>query len=206
MIDDLIVEFDKGLKVLFTKPTGSRPRPDLHIKETELTPDEKKRTIELMRVNHTGEVCAQALYSGQLLFNSHGKGAESLKKASKEEIDHLDWCNSRIHELGGKTSLLNPLWYTGSFLIGSFASALGERYNLGFVAETERQVAQHLTGHLKKISKKDLKTNKILEVMADDEEQHAIKAKELGGAELPRQVKKAMSLTSKMMTTLSAKI
>lgn len=206
MIDDLIVEFDKGLKVLYTKPKGSRPRPDLHIKETELTPDEKKRTIELMRVNHTGEVCAQALYSGQLLFNSHGKGAESLKKASKEEIDHLDWCNSRIHELGGKTSLLNPLWYTGSFLIGSFASALGERYNLGFVAETERQVAQHLTGHLKKISKKDLKTNKILEVMADDEEQHAIKAKELGGAELPRQVKKAMSLTSKIMTTLSAKI
>lgn len=206
MIDDLIVEFDKGLKVLFTKPKGSRPRPDLHIKETELTPDEKKRTIELMRVNHTGEVCAQALYSGQLLFNSHGKGAESLKKASKEEIDHLDWCNSRIHELGGKTSLLNPLWYTGSFLIGSFASALGERYNLGFVAETERQVAQHLTGHLKKISKKDLKTNKILEVMADDEEQHAIKAKELGGVDLPPQVIKAMSLTSKVMTTLSAKI
>ena len=206
MIDDLIVEFDKGLKVLFTKPKGSRPRPDLHIKETELTPDEKKRTIELMRVNHTGEVCAQALYSGQLLFNSHGEGAESLKKASKEEIDHLDWCNSRIYELGGKTSLLNPLWYMGSFLIGSFASTLGEKYNLGFLAETERQVAQHLTGHLKKISKKDLKTNKILEVMADDEEQHAIKAKELGGAELPRQVKNAMSLTSKMMITLSAKI
>ena len=206
MIDDLIVEFDKGLKVLFTKPTGSRPRPDLHIKETELTPDEKKRTIELMRVNHAGEVCAQALYSGQLLFNSHGEGAESLKKASKEEIDHLDWCNSRIYELGGKTSLLNPLWYMGSFLIGSFASTLGEKYNLGFLAETERQVAQHLTGHLKKISKKDLKTNKILEVMADDEEQHAIKAKELGGAELPRQVKNAMSLTSKMMITLSAKI
>jgi len=206
MIDDLIVEFDRGLKVLFTKPKGSRPRPDSHIKEAELTPDEKKRTIELMRVNHAGEVCAQALYSGQLLFNSHGEGAESLKKASKEEIDHLDWCNSRIHELGGKSSLLNPLWYTGSFLIGSFASALGEKYNLGFLAETERQVAQHLTGHLKKISKKDLKTNKILEVMADDEEQHAIKAKELGGVELPRQVKKAMSLTSKMMTTLSAKI
>ncbi len=206
MIDDLIVEFDKGLKVLFTKPKGSRPRPDLHIKETELTKDEKKRTIELMRVNHTGEVCAQALYSGQLLFNSHGEGAESLKKASKEEIDHLDWCNSRINELGGKTSLLNPLWYMGSFLIGSFASTLGEKYNLGFLAETERQVAQHLTGHLKKISKKDLKTNKILEVMADDEEQHAIKAKELGGAELPRQVKNAMSLTSKMMITLSAKI
>jgi ubiquinone biosynthesis monooxygenase Coq7 len=159
-----------------------------------------------MRVNHTGEVCAQALYSGQLLFNSHGEGAESLKKASKEEIDHLDWCNSRIYELGGKTSLLNPLWYMGSFLIGSFASTLGEKYNLGFLAETERQVAQHLTGHLKKISKKDLKTNKILEVMADDEEQHAIKAKELGGAELPRQVKNAMSLTSKMMITLSAKI
>ncbi|MFM7482422.1 MAG: 2-polyprenyl-3-methyl-6-methoxy-1,4-benzoquinone monooxygenase [Candidatus Methylopumilus sp.] len=206
MINDLIVEFDKGLKVLFSKPKASRPRPDIHIKETELTPDEKKRTIELMRVNHTGEVCAQALYSGQLLFNSHGEGAESLKKASKEEIDHLDWCNSRIQELGGKTSLLNPLWYTGSFLIGSFASALGEKYNLGFLAETERQVAQHLTGHLKKISKKDLKTNKILEVMADDEEQHAIKAKELGGAELPRQVKNAMSLISKMMTILSAKI
>ena len=206
MIDQLIIEFDKGLKVLFAKPKGSRPRPDLNVKENELTLEEKKRTIELMRVNHTGEVCAQALYSGQLLFNSHGEGAESLKKAAKEEIDHLDWCNSRILELGGKTSFLNPIWYTGSFLIGSFASALGEKYNLGFLAETERQVTKHLTGHLNKISKKDLKTNKILEVMADDEEQHAIKAKELGGAELPRQVKKAMSLTSKMMTTLSAKI
>jgi len=140
MIDDLIIEFDKGLKVLFAKPKGSRPRPDLHIKDAELTPDEKRRTIELMRVNHTGEVCAQALYSGQLLFNPRGEGAESLKKASKEEIDHLDWCNSRINELGGKTSLLNPIWYTGSLLIGSFASALGEKYNLGFLAETERQV------------------------------------------------------------------
>jgi len=206
MIDQLIIEFDKGLKVLFAKTKSSRPRPDLKVKETELTLEEKKRTIELMRVNHTGEVCAQALYSGQLLFNSHGEGAESLKKAAMEEIDHLDWCNSRIHELGGKTSLLNPIWYTGSFLIGSFASALGEKYNLGFLAETERQVTKHLTGHLTKISKKDLKTNKILEVMADDEEQHAIKAKELGGVDLPPQVIKAMSLTSKVMTTLSAKI
>jgi len=206
MIDDLIIEFDKGLKVLFSKPKGLRQRPDLHIEDNELTPDEKKRTIELMRVNHAGEVCAQALYSGQLLFNPHGEGAESLKKASREEIDHLDWCNTRIHELGGKTSLLNPIWYTGSFLMGSFASMLGEKYNLGFLAETEHQVTQHLTSHLNKISKKDLKTNKILEVMTNDEEQHATKAKELGGVELPHQVKKAMSLTSKVMTTLSAKI
>ncbi len=206
MIDDLIIEFDKGLKVLFSKPKGLRQRPDLHIEDNELTPDEKKCTIELMRVNHAGEVCAQALYSGQLLFNPHGEGAESLKKASKEEIDHLDWCNTRIHELGGETSLLNPIWYAGSFLMGSFASMLGEKYNLGFLAETEHQVTQHLTSHLNKISKKDLKTNKILEVMANDEEQHATKAKELGGIELPHQVKKAMSLTSKVMTTLSAKI
>jgi len=206
MIDDLIIEFDKGLKVLFSKPKGLRQRPDLHIEDNELTPDEKKCTIELMRINHAGEVCAQALYSGQLLFNPHGEGAESLKKASKEEIDHLDWCNTRIHELGGKTSLLNPIWYVGSFLMGSFASMLGEKYNLGFLAETEHQVTQHLTSHLNKISKKDLKTNKILEVMANDEEQHATKAKELGGIELPHQVKKAMSLTSKVMTTLSAKI
>jgi len=206
MIDDLIIELDKGLKVLFSKPKGLRQRPDLHIEDNELTPDEKKCTIELMRVNHAGEVCAQALYSGQLLFNPHGEGAESLKKASKEEIDHLDWCNTRIHELGGKTSLLNPIWYVGSFLMGSFASMLGEKYNLGFLAETEHQVTQHLTSHLNKISKKDLKTNKILEVMANDEEQHATKAKELGGIELPHQVKKAMSLTSKVMTTLSAKI
>ena len=206
MIDDLIIEFDKGLKVLFSKPKGLRQRPDLHIEDNELTPDEKKCTIELMRVNHAGEVCAQALYSGQLLFNPHGEGAESLKKASKEEIDHLDWCNTRIHELGGKTSLLNPIWYAGSFLMGSFASMLGEKYNLGFLAETEHQVTQHLTSHLNKISKKYLKTNKILEVMANDEEQHATKAKELGGIELPHQVKKAMSLTSKVMTTLSAKI
>ncbi len=206
MIDDLIIEFDKGLKVLFSKPKGLRQRPDLHIEDNELTPDEKKCTIELMRVNHAGEVCAQALYSGQLLFNPHGEGVESLKKASKEEIDHLDWCNTRIHELGGETSLLNPIWYAGSFLMGSFASMLGEKYNLGFLAETEHQVTQHLTSHLNKISKKDLKTNKILEVMANDEEQHATKAKELGGIELPHQVKKAMSLTSKVMTTLSAKI
>ncbi|MSQ80265.1 MAG: 2-polyprenyl-3-methyl-6-methoxy-1,4-benzoquinone monooxygenase [Candidatus Methylopumilus sp.] len=206
MIDDLIIEFDKGLKVLFAKPKGLRPRPDLHIEDAELTLDEKKLAIELMRVNHTGEVCAQALYSGQLLFNPNGEGTESLKKSSLEEIDHLDWCNSRINELGGKTSLLNPIWYTGSFLIGSLASALGEKYNLAFLAETEHQVTKHLTSHLNKISKKDLKTNKILEVMADDEDRHAKKAKELGGIELPDGIKKSMSFTSKIMTTFSAKI
>lgn len=206
MIDDFIIEFDKSLKVLFAKPKSSRPRPDSHIEDTELTQNEKNCTIELMRVNQTGEVCSQALYSGQLFFHRHSEGTESLKKASKEEIDHLNWCNSRIHELGGKTSLLNPVWYVGSFLMGAFASALGEKYNLGFLAETEHQVTQHLKDHLSKISKKDLKTSKILEVMAADEEKHAINAKELGGVELPHQVKKLMSLMSKVMTKLSAKI
>ena len=159
-----------------------------------------------MRVNHSGEICAQALYRGQLLFNEDKKIEKSLQKAAGEEIDHLAWCEERIGELNGKTSLLNPILYIGSIGIGGIASIIDKKYNLGFLAETEKQVSSHLDKHLTKLSKNDVKTKKILEQMKFDEQQHEIAAKELGAAELPKPIKKAMGITSKIMTTLTYKI
>ena len=159
-----------------------------------------------MRVNHSGEICAQALYRGQLLFNNDKLIEKSLQKAAREEIDHLAWCEERIAELSGKTSLLNPILYIGSIGIGGIASIIDKKYNLGFLAETEKQVSSHLDKHLVKLSKYDVKTKKILEQMKFDEHQHEISAKELGAAELPTAVKKVMTSTSKIMTTLTYKL
>ena len=159
-----------------------------------------------MRVNHSGEICAQALYRGQLLFNKDKLIEKNLQKAASEEIDHLAWCEERIDELSGKTSLLNPILYIGSIGIGGIASIIDKKYNLGFLAETEKQVSSHLDKHLVKLSKYDVKTKKILEQMKFDEHQHEISAKELGAAELPKPIKKIMGITSKIMTTLTYKI
>ena len=159
-----------------------------------------------MRVNHSGEICAQALYRGQLLFNKDKVIEKSLQKAASEEIDHLAWCEERIDELSGKTSLLNPILYLGSIGIGGIASIIDKKYNLGFLAETEKQVSSHLDKHLDELSKYDVKTKKILEQMRLDEYQHEISAKELGATELPKPIKKVMGITSKIMTTLTYKI
>ena len=207
VIDKFIDEIEFGLKILFSPSSSTRPRPDKKIlNKQDLNSGTKKEHAQLMRVNHSGEICAQALYRGQLLFNKDKLIEKNLQKAASEEIDHLAWCEERIDELSGKTSLLNPILYIGSIGIGGIASIIDKKYNLGFLAETEKQVSSHLDKHLVKLSKYDVKTKKILEQMKFDEHQHEISAKELGAAELPKPIKKVMGITSKIMTTLTYKI
>lgn len=156
-----------------------------------------------MRINHVGEICAQALYSGQAFVSNNPRVVNALKQAAIEETDHLAWCEARIQELGGRKSLLNPLWYVGSFGLGTVAGLLGERWNLGFLAETEKQVEAHLDSHLGKLAPEDTKTRCIIEQMKIDERQHADLAQDLGAAELPAVAQYGMKLTSKLMTNTS---
>ncbi len=153
-----------------------------------------------MRINHTGEVCAQALYQGQALTAHQESTRRSMARAAAEENDHLDWCESRVEELGGRLSLLNPFWYAGSFMLGAAAGIAGDRWSLGFVAETEKQVEGHLDEHLAQIAPEDEKTRSILEQMKEDEIRHGETAKNQGGADLPSPIKQLMRLTSKLMT------
>jgi ubiquinone biosynthesis monooxygenase Coq7 len=159
-----------------------------------------------MRVNHVGEVCAQALYEGQALAARESGTRASLERAAEEERDHLAWCAQRIRELEGRPSLLNPLWYAGSFALGLTAGALGDRWNLAFLAETERQVEEHLAGHLDVLDPDDLRTRELVAAMQADEARHRETALRLGAAELPRPVKLAMRLASKLMTTVSYRV
>jgi len=154
-----------------------------------------------MRVNHTGEVCAQGLYRGQLFFNKNPNIKSELEKAAREEIDHLVWCEERINELGGKTSLLNPLFYFGSFIVGSMASIVDDKYNLGFLSETEKQVSAHLESHLNEINQEDKKTLTIIETMKKEEELHQASAINLGAKKLPKIIQTIMKKTAKLMTT-----
>ena len=207
MIDTLLSELDKALKILTTKPVPRRTRPDKTIKEDNaLNQKERVLSARLMRVNHTGEVCAQGLYQGQLFFNKNSLIKSELEAAAQEEIDHLSWCESRIEELEGKKSKLNPIFYFGSFAMGSIASIIDEKYNLGFLEETEKQVTNHLSTHLIKIPKKDVKTKKILEKIQEDEKKHQASAKKMGAAELPKPLKKLMKITSKIMTISTYRI
>lgn len=201
MLDKLIIEFDKGLKTLTASAHSVRPHPDENVQETELSAEEKRHALGLMRVNHCGEVCAQALYNGQSLTAKNPQIVDALQQASKEETEHLAWCEKRIHELGGHTSLLNPIWYAGSFTLGAIAGAIGDKWNLGFLAETEHQVGAHLEKHLHELPVSDEKSRAILEQMKTDEAQHADTAIGLGGAELPAPIKAAMKQMSKVMTS-----
>jgi ubiquinone biosynthesis monooxygenase Coq7 len=201
MLDKLIIEFDKGLKTLTASAHSVRPHPDENVQETELSAEEKRHALGLMRVNHCGEVCAQALYNGQSLTAKNPQIVDALQQASKEETEHLAWCEKRIHALGGHTSLLNPLWYAGSFTLGAIAGAIGDKWNLGFLAETEHQVGAHLEKHLHELPASDEKSRAILEQMKTDEAQHADTAIGLGGAELPAPIKAAMKQMSKVMTS-----
>lgn len=201
MLDKLIIEFDKGLKTLTASAHSVRPHPDKNVQETELSAEEKRHALGLMRVNHCGEVCAQALYNGQSLTAKNPQIVGALQQASKEETEHLAWCEKRIHALGGHTSFLNPLWYAGSFTLGAIAGAIGDKWNLGFLAETEHQVGAHLEKHLHELPASDEKSRAILEQMKTDEAQHADTAIGLGGAELPAPIKAAMKQMSKVMTS-----
>lgn len=202
-LDTLIIEFDTGLRTLFAKPRSIRAHPDAGIAETDLSESQKNQARALMRVNHTGEVCAQALYSGQALTAHRPETTAALKQAAIEETEHLAWCDSRITELGGRTSLLNPLFYAGSFTMGVIAGVLGDKWNLGFLAETEKQVGEHLADHLDKLPQSDQKTRKIIEQMQLDEAKHASEAKQHGANELPAPAKLLMKNISKLMTTSS---
>ena len=207
MLDSIINEFDRALKVLTVSAPPQRPRPDSSIKTFyTLSTKEREEHSKYMRVNHSGEVCAQGLYRGQLFFNKNKDIHKQLEEAASEELDHLAWCQSRIKELNGHTSHLNPFLYFGSFAIGSVASIVDEKYNLGFLSETEKQVSSHLESHLSKISSKDIRTIAIIKKMKDDEEKHEASAKEMGGKELPEFIQKIMKLTSKFMTASTFKI
>lgn len=199
-IDKFIIGFDNALRTLLTPAQTLRPVPGTGLPEVELTDAEKNETIALMRVNHVGEICAQALYQGQALTARDAEVQQALTHAAREETEHLAWTERRIAELGGRKSLLNPLWYGGSFAIGAFAGMLGDKWNLGFLAETERQVETHLAGHLQRLPQHDGKSRAIVAQMQVDEAGHATTAMSYGGAELPAPVKLAMQLGSRVMT------
>ena len=199
-IDKFIIGFDNALRTLLTPAQTLRPVPGTGLPEVELTDAEKNETTALMRINHVGEICAQALYQGQALTARDAEVQQALTQAAREETEHLAWTERRIAELGGRKSLLNPLWYGGSFAIGAIAGMLGDKWNLGFLAETERQVEVHLAGHLQRLPQHDGKSRAIVAQMQVDEAGHATTAMSYGGAELPTPVKLAMQLGSKVMT------
>ena len=206
-IDLLITQMDQGLRTVFGKPDiTERTDPAKSVEEGELTDAEKKHSAALMRVNHAGEIAAQALYQGQALTARDDRIKQQMQRSAQEEYDHLDWCEKRVKALGSHTSYLNPLWYTGSLAIGALAGAIGDKWSLGFVVETENQVGQHLAGHLKQLPQNDHKSRAVLEQMDVDEAQHADKAKSAGAAELPLPIKGLMKLTSKVMTKTAYKI
>ena len=202
-IDRYITGFDVGLRTLFGVHPAGRPSPGNDVPEADLDKAERRHAAALMRVNHCGEVCAQALYQGQSLASENPALRDALGKAAREEADHLAWCEARIAELGGRVSVLNPLWYAGSLAIGFVAGRLGDEWNLGFLAETEHQVEHHLEGHLERLSEKDARTRAIVEAMKHDEAGHADTARRLGARELPEPAKSAMRLTARVMTTAS---
>jgi 3-demethoxyubiquinol 3-hydroxylase len=200
MIDALIVEFDKALRTVFAQARTLRPIPGQDVPEALMSAQERAHVAGLMRINHCGEICAQALYQGQALMSKDEGIKAALRKASWEETEHLAWTESRLADLGSRKSLLNPLWYAGSFGIGVVAGGLGDRWNLGFLAETERQVEAHLTDHLNQLPPQDEKSRHILHQMKTDEIAHAQLALRLGGRELPAPIKMAMKISSKVMT------
>lgn len=199
-LDDLIVAFDKGLRTVFAPAQSSRETPGDALVEADLTETQRRLSASLMRVNHTGEICAQALYQGQALTARNPRAQAALEQAAREETEHLAWTEHRIDELGGRKSLLNPLFYAGSFALGAAAGLIGDRWNLGFLAETERQVVTHLEGHLQRLPEEDAKSRAIVAQMKNDEARHATSAVEHGAAELPQPAKAAMRLSSKVMT------
>jgi ubiquinone biosynthesis monooxygenase Coq7 len=202
-VDSLIVEFDRALRTVAAEPRSRRASPGDDVADAPLDESLRRRAAALMRVNHCGEVCAQALYQGQALASGDPGIKAALGRAASEEVDHLAWSAQRIHELGGRTSLLNPLWYAGALALGFAAGRLGDRWNLGFLAETERQVEDHLQGHLERLGERDAKTRAVIEVMQREEAEHRRTAEALGARELPRPVKRGMRWAAKAMTTAS---
>ncbi len=200
MIDDLILGFDRALRTLSGVAASGRASPAAGMPEFDLTPDERRHAAGLMRVNHTGEVCAQALYQAQALITRDGAIRRRLAHAAREEEEHLAWTQQRLAELGGRPSLGNPLWYVGSFAIGLAAGITGDRTNLGFVVETERQVEEHLSGHMDRLPVGDVRSRAIVAAMRDDEMRHGAAARDAGAAELPWVARALMRGAARLMT------
>ena len=206
LLDRAILGFDRALRTVAAVHAARRPSPADAVPEADLDARQREHAAALMRVNHVGEVCAQALYQGQALTARNDAVRVSLEEAAQEEEDHLAWSADRIRELGGRVSLLNPLWYGGALAMGMAAGALGDRWNLAFLAETERQVEEHLTGHLEALPPNDRRTRAVVEAMRADEARHRASAVALGAAELPEPVRRAMRLASKVMTTVAYRV
>ena len=204
--DQAISAFDAALRTVAGVHRAARPTPGQGLPEADLDAASRAHAAALMRVNHVGEVCAQALYQGQSLTAREPANRQALEHAALEEQDHLAWSAQRIGELGGRTSLLNPLWYAGAFAMGAAAGALGDRWNLAFLAETERQVEEHLTGHLERLAPADRKTREVVAAMRDDEARHRDTAIALGAAELPESVRLGMRAMARIMTTVAHRI
>lgn len=203
MLDTLVSEFDKALRAVFATAPTRRPMPGADLPEADMSDAEKRHVAALMRVNHCGEICAQALYQGQALSSRDPAVRRELEQAAWEETEHLNWTERRIAELGGRKSILNPLWYAGSLAIGVVAGKCGDTWSLGFLAETERQVEGHLENHKARLPVQDRKSWEVLEQMKADEMRHAETANHYGARELPAPVRLAMKLSSKLMTRLS---
>jgi len=199
-IDRLIIGLDRALRTLCGPAVSLRPVPGGNLPNPELSTGEKRHAAALMRVNHSGEVCAQALYQGQALTARDVAARTTLEHAAAEETEHLAWTAQRIDELGGRVSVLNPFFYAGSFAIGAISGLLGDKWNMGFLAETERQVEGHLDGHLEQLPVQDEKSRAIVTQMKEDEARHANTALAHGAAELPEPVKQAMRISSRLMT------
>lgn len=200
-MDSLLGAADSALRTLFAHARPVRPRPATPDSEMALTLEEKRTAASLMRVNHVGEICAQALYTAQAASTRDPALRSHLERAAREETDHLAWTRTRLEELGARPSLLNPLWYAGAFGLGLLAGRLGDRVSLGFVMETERQVEAHLASHLDRLPASDHASRAIVAQMTEDEAAHASQAAAAGGAELPAAAKGLMRAAAKVMTT-----
>jgi ubiquinone biosynthesis monooxygenase Coq7 len=205
-MDTLLATADAALRTLFATPRAAQPCPTLPIEATELTAAEKAQAGALMRVNHVGEVCAQALYTAQAFATKNETLRAHFIRASTEETDHLAWTEQRLNELGERKSLLNPLWYAGAFGLGLLAGRLGDRVSLGFVVETENQVGAHLQSHLTLLPAHDHASRAIVAQMKDDEARHALDAQKAGANELPQVVKNVMRAAAKVMTTVAHRV
>ncbi|WP_211923788.1 2-polyprenyl-3-methyl-6-methoxy-1,4-benzoquinone monooxygenase [Coxiella endosymbiont of Amblyomma nuttalli] len=204
VIDKTILQWHALLEILFNKPITKRENPAKRLdKQIPLTHLEKKKSVGFMRVNHSGEVCAQALYRGHMVLSKNPTIRAMLAQAVEEEIDHLAWCQERVNELGGHVSYLNVFWYINAFFIGFLTGFAGDHLSLGFVEETERQVEIHLANHLRKLPLTDIKSRKILKQIQKDEIKHGEKAKSAGAKSLPHPVKKLMAFHAKVMSTLA---
>ncbi|MCP5123085.1 MAG: 2-polyprenyl-3-methyl-6-methoxy-1,4-benzoquinone monooxygenase [Pseudomonadales bacterium] len=207
LLDRVITEADSALRTVTNRGhAAGRPSPSSGHADTGLSAQERRHVAGLMRVNHTGEVCAQALYQGQALTAKLPTVREEMQQAAAEEVDHLVWCEQRLQELDSGPSVLNPAWYGLSFALGAVAGAISDKVSLGFVAATEERVCNHLRDHLKSLPEDDRKSRLILQKMLEDEQRHGDKALKAGGTDFPRPVKDAMTLVSKVMTGSSYRI